>query len=73
MAVLQVLTFILVLVVALSISWRSHGETQRDFPTTKFYTKDGRLAGSSTTYSGGITKFYNANGEHVGTTVRSKK
>jgi hypothetical protein len=38
---------------------------QRDAPTTRFYTPDGKSAGSATTY-GNTTKFYAPDGRLLG-------
>ena len=38
---------------------------QRDAPTTRFYTPDGRSAGTASTY-GNTTKFYAPDGHLVG-------
>jgi hypothetical protein len=40
--------------------------TQRDAPTTRFYTPDGRSVGSATTY-GNQTRFYGPDGRSLGT------
>ena len=40
--------------------------TQRDAPTTRFYTPNGSSAGSATTY-GNTTRFYDSRGNSVGT------
>ena len=42
---------------------------QRDAPTVRFYTPDGRSAGSATTY-GNTTTFYGADGRVVGRATR---
>jgi hypothetical protein len=62
----------LLLVLALSAT-TAHAEStvQRDQPTTRFYTADGKSAGSATTYSGGQTNIYAPDGKHIGTTVRA--
>jgi hypothetical protein len=39
----------------------------------RFYTPDGKSAGSATTTSGGQTKIYDERGRLVGTTVRRPK
>jgi hypothetical protein len=44
-----------------------------EFPTVRFYTPDGKSAGSATTYSGGQTKIYDERGRLVGTAVKEKK
>jgi hypothetical protein len=45
---------------------------QRDFPTTRFYTPDGKSAGSATTY-GDTTKFYDSRGNLIGTSRKENK
>jgi hypothetical protein len=44
---------------------------QRDAPTTRFYTPDGKSAGSATTY-GNTTKFYAPDGKVVGSATRNQ-
>jgi hypothetical protein len=43
--------------------------TQRDAPTTRFYTPDSRSAGSATTYGG---PFYDARGNVTGRAYNQK-
>jgi hypothetical protein len=61
------------LVLALVALWisavRAESTVQRDAPTVRFYTADGKSAGSATTY-GNQTKVYSPDGKHVGTAVR---
>jgi hypothetical protein len=65
--ILQVVAFILL------VLWSAAGYSeplsrstmQHDAPTTRFYTSDGKSAGSATTY-GNVTKFYGADGRLVG-------
>ena len=45
---------------------------QRDFPTQRFYTPDGRPAGSVTTY-GTQSKLYDERGRLIGTIDRRPK
>jgi hypothetical protein len=45
--------------------------TQRDAPTTRFYTPDGRSAGSATTY-GNTRTFYDARGNVTGRAYNQK-
>jgi hypothetical protein len=51
----------------------SHADstTQRDAPTTRFYTPDGKSAGSATTY-GNTTKFYAPDGRSLGSATRTQ-
>jgi hypothetical protein len=43
--------------------------TQRDAPTTRFYTPDGKSAGTASTY-GNTTKFYAPDGKLIGSATR---
>ena len=43
---------------------------QRDAPTTRFYTPDGKSAGTASTY-GNTTKFYAPNGSLVGSATHN--
>jgi hypothetical protein len=43
--------------------------TQRDAPTTRFYTPDGKSAGTAST-SGNTAKFYAPDGKLVGSATR---
>jgi hypothetical protein len=54
------------------VTWASpaHGS---DFPTVRFYDKNGRSVGTATTYSGGQTKVYDERGRLVGTAARRPK
>jgi hypothetical protein len=58
------------LLVSVLAALYAHAGEQRDFPTTRFYTKDGSSAGSATTYSGGVTKFYSKDGRLMGTAIK---
>lgn len=49
----------------------AHAGSQRDFPTTRFYTANGSSAGTATTY-GNTTKFYAPNGSLLGTATTTK-
>jgi hypothetical protein len=44
--------------------------TQRDAPTVRFYTPDGKSAGTASTY-GNQTKFYDAKGNLTGTATNN--
>jgi hypothetical protein len=46
--------------------------TQRDAPTARFYTPDGKSAGTATTY-GDSTKFYAPDGRLLGSTTRNRR
>jgi hypothetical protein len=46
--------------------------TQKDFPTIRFYTPDGKSAGTATTY-GNVTKFYAPNGRLTGSAAGGVK
>jgi hypothetical protein len=60
------------IVFAALITGASAGSTvQRDAPTTRFYTPDGRSAGSATTY-GNTTKFYGPDGR-TGSATRNNQ
>jgi hypothetical protein len=66
---------VLILAVIVFFGWmltgHSHAQstTQRDAPTTRFYTPNGSSAGSATTY-GNTTTFYGANGGVTGRATR---
>ena len=44
---------------------------QRDAPTVRFYTSDGKSAGSASTY-GNTTKFYAPDGKLTGSATRDR-
>jgi hypothetical protein len=46
--------------------------TQRDAPTTRFYTPDGKSAGTASTY-GNTTKFYAPDGKLTGSATRNNR
>jgi hypothetical protein len=46
--------------------------TQRDAPTVRFYTSDGKSAGSASTY-GNTTKFYAPDGKLTGRATRNNR
>ena len=45
---------------------------QRDCPTVRYYTPDGRAAGSATTTSSGRTTYYGPDGRIVGTSSHQR-
>ena len=45
--------------------------TQRDAPTVRFYTPDGKSAGTASTY-GNTTKFYAPDGKLTGSATRDR-
>ena len=47
--------------VMLTIAARAESTLQRDAPTTRFYTRDGKSAGTASTYDN-TTKFYAPDG-----------
>jgi hypothetical protein len=49
-----------------------HSTTQRDAPTTRFYTPDGKSAGSATTY-GNTTTFYGPDGRVTDRATRNQE
>lgn len=58
-----------ILVVAYAFGAEAGSTTQRDAPTTRFYTPDGKSAGTASTY-GNTTKFYAPDGKLVGSATR---
>ena len=63
---------ILILLLAISLPSAAHAKStaQRDAPTVRFYTRDGKSAGSATT-NGTTTKFYAPDGRLVGTATHN--
>jgi len=61
----KLLTAAIILVIMISLA---HGQTQRDAPTVRFYTPDGKSAGSATTY-GTETKIYAPDGRLIATRI----
>jgi hypothetical protein len=60
------------LIAALATPALAGSTTQRDAPTTRFYTPDGRSAGSATTY-GNTATFYGADGRVTGHATRDNR
>jgi hypothetical protein len=70
MEMMIVTGLIIALIVVASLSPALAGSTvQRDAPTTRFYTPDGKSAGTASTY-GNTTKFYAPDGKLVGSATR---
>ena len=66
---------ILIMTVLALIAWALHAyagsTTQRDAPTTRFYTPDGKSAGTASTH-GNTTKFYAPDGKLVGSATNNR-
>jgi hypothetical protein len=56
--------------IALTLMAHAESTAQRDAPTTRFYTSDGKSAGRATTY-GTTTKFYAPDGRLVGSAAQN--
>ena len=70
---LGIVAFFVFLAIVISALSANAGEstTQRDGPTTRFYTPDGKSAGSASTY-GNTTKFYGPDGKLTGSATRDR-
>ena len=67
-----ILAAMLITVLAAVVSPAHAGSTvQRDAPTTRFYTPDGKSAGTASTY-GNTTKFYGPDGKLTGSATRNR-
>jgi hypothetical protein len=66
----------ILIAIAVACAWPAHAQTQsgsttqRDAPTVRYYTSDGRPAGSASTY-GNTTKFYAPDGRLVGSATNN--
>jgi hypothetical protein len=56
--------------IALTLAARAESTAQRDAPTVRFYSPDGKGAGAASMY-GNTTKFYASDGRLVGSAVRA--
>ena len=68
---LVVFTIILIMIIASGTRASAGSTTQRDAPTTRFYTPDGKSAGTASTY-GNTTKFYAPDGKLVGSATNNR-
>jgi preprotein translocase subunit SecG len=62
---------VLASILVVAYAYGAESTTQRDAPTTRFYTPDGKSAGTASTH-GNTTKFYAPDGKLVGSATNNR-